>query len=328
MEINGYILKSELNNANSGFSKWGFAFKNGREYFIKELLNPVFPMDRESMSMDMFVKRRQFCVDYEERSKAMYHAINCASRGDLVRIKEFFRCGSKYYIVMDKVAGDSIPSEEVCRMSDVNKLLLMKTAAYALMSMHKAGLVHFDIKPSNILIKRTRYGKPTAKIIDFDAGFFHGEDISDRELGGDLTYLAPETFLALCGEGGKPDKKCDIFSLGLVFHEYWCGFLPAYDENEYDCPCTASLSEGTLGVYKNSMPDKIGDLIESMLNSDPAERPDAVEIVNVINEILGAPEVAEAPVIPVEVPVAPVPVPVSAVPTRRAEDWFTPAGDL
>lgn len=44
--LNGYILKGELQNANSGFSKWGFAVKNGKEYFIKELISPVFPMDR------------------------------------------------------------------------------------------------------------------------------------------------------------------------------------------------------------------------------------------------------------------------------------------
>ena len=36
MVINGYTLTTELQNANSGFSKWGFGTKNGKEYFIKE----------------------------------------------------------------------------------------------------------------------------------------------------------------------------------------------------------------------------------------------------------------------------------------------------
>ena len=39
MVINGYSLTSELQNKNSGFSKWAFATKNGKEYFIKELHN-------------------------------------------------------------------------------------------------------------------------------------------------------------------------------------------------------------------------------------------------------------------------------------------------
>ena len=46
MIINDYELTSELTNANSGFSKWGFAVKNGREYFIKELISPVYPVGR------------------------------------------------------------------------------------------------------------------------------------------------------------------------------------------------------------------------------------------------------------------------------------------
>ena len=47
MQIKGYELRGELKTTNSGFSKWGFAAKNGREYFIKEFIDPVYPVCTE-----------------------------------------------------------------------------------------------------------------------------------------------------------------------------------------------------------------------------------------------------------------------------------------
>ena len=97
MNINGYTLKAELKNANSGFSKWGFATKNGKEYFIKELINPVYPIDKSIMSEELFQQRRTFCSQYETKFKKFFGQINSASHGNLVRINEFFRSGSRYY---------------------------------------------------------------------------------------------------------------------------------------------------------------------------------------------------------------------------------------
>ena len=86
--------------------------------------------------------------------------------------------------------------------------------------------MHFDVKPANILVKKSANGNYTAKLIDFDAGFFIGEDIENSELGGDLTYLAPETFLGMYGEDVRINEKADIFALGLVFHQYFTAKLP------------------------------------------------------------------------------------------------------
>ena len=95
MVINGYELEADLQNANSGFSKWGFATKYGKEFFIKELITPVYPVDRSIMSDELFEKRRSGCAEYEERFRKYYSVINDASCGNLVRITEFFRSGSR-----------------------------------------------------------------------------------------------------------------------------------------------------------------------------------------------------------------------------------------
>ena len=118
MTINGYELEAELNNANSGFSKWGFATKNGNRYFIKELINPVYPVDRESMSAEVFEKRRKFCQEYEDKFSKYFQKINDASRGNLTRIVEFFRCDSKYYIITEKIDGISMTMEEIAALPE------------------------------------------------------------------------------------------------------------------------------------------------------------------------------------------------------------------
>lgn len=292
MNINGYTLKAELKNANSGFSKWGFAIKNGKEYFIKELINPVYPIDKSVMSEELFQQRRTFCSQYETKFKKFFEQINKASHGNLVRIDEFFRCGSRYYLITEKIEGKSPSMEYLASLDEEKKLLLLKTVARCFYDLHSVGIVHSDVKPNNILIKATKSGNYVAKLIDFDSGFFKGDVLDNKELGGELTYLAPETFLGIYGEDVHPDEKSDIFSLGLLFHEYYCGVLPYYDENEYEYPYEAALDGGLLKPDRDMMPEGIANLIALMLDADPTKRPSAEEIISELNVLAEQDEVS------------------------------------
>lgn len=288
MVINGYNIIGELNNANSGFSKWGFAKKGGKEYFIKELITPVYPTDMSALSPEMFQSRVAYCREFEEKYKELYIAINSASRGNLVRIMEFFRHGSRYYVVTEKVENYSLPREVISKFSDDKKYLLLKSIAHCFRCLHNAGVVHMDVKPNNFMIKQTAGGNCIARLIDFDAGFIVGmpREESD-ELGGDLTYLAPEVFLDMAGQDVEITTKADIFSLGLVFHEYFTGDMPKYDKSEYDYPYEVALDKGRLEPTMELLPEKIGELIAKMLDSDPEKRPDADMIHRALIEITG-----------------------------------------
>lgn len=283
--LNGYTLKGELQNANSGFSKWGFAYKNGREYFVKELISPVYPMDKSIMSDALFEQRRDSCLRFENRLRELFTRINRASHGNLVRVEEFFRLDSKYYIINEKINSSTVTMEQIAASSLQKKLLLLKSAAHCFHDLHSLGVVHFDVKPANLIIKITKNGNYAAKLIDFDSGFLKGENLEEDELGGDLTYLAPETFLAIYGEDVKPDEKSDIFALGLIFHEYFCGKLPYYDEKEYEYPYEAALDGGNLIIDKTRMPESVSKLIAGMLEVDPAKRFSAAQIISALNEM-------------------------------------------
>lgn len=285
-------MTAELKNANSGFSKWGFATKNGKKYFIKELITPVYPVDRDAMTDELFELCRTSCIQYENRTKRLLNKINSVSHGNLIRIEEFFRCDSRYYLITEKVE-EAVNTEHITALDEERKLLLLKTVARCFYDLHSAGIVHLDVKPQNIIVKKTKSNNHIAKLIDFDSGFFIGEQPEREALGGDLTYLAPETFLAMSGETVCIDDKADIFALGLVFHEYYCGELPWFDNTEYEYPYEAVLDKGVLMPQMAKMPENISRLIISMLDLDPAKRPSAKEICKQLSKPMNDNEVLE-----------------------------------
>jgi len=336
--INDYILESDLQNANSGFSKWGFATKDSKEFFIKELITPVYPVDSSNMSEALFEKKRMECQIFENRYKKLYQTINDSSDGILIRINDFFRYNSRYYVVTERVRGAGLSMEQIAALPEKKKLLLMLTAAKGFYNLHTASIVHFDVKPSNILVKMSDNGNPVAKLIDFDSGFFIDEDMNGKELGGDLTYLAPETFWGISGEATSINGKADIFALGLVFHEYFCGRLPYFDENEFDYPFEAVLEGHPMGIMTDRMPPAVAELLTAMVAADPVMRPTTEQIIVTLSTILyGA-----VPVLESEPPTSPIPDPIpnptptpnpTPNPTRTPVDgsmgnWFGTAGDL
>lgn len=60
MQIKGYEIKGELKTNNSGFSKWGFATKNGRDYFIKEFIDPVYPIHTELLDQARSITKEKY----------------------------------------------------------------------------------------------------------------------------------------------------------------------------------------------------------------------------------------------------------------------------
>jgi hypothetical protein len=101
---------------------------------------------------------------------------------------------------------------------------LVATVAEALHHAHGHGLVHRDVKPSNILMN-TR-GKPY--IADFGLALKEEDFGKGATLAGTPAYMSPEQAR---GEGHRVDGRSDIFSLGLVFYEILTGRRPFQSQN-------------------------------------------------------------------------------------------------
>ena len=84
-----------------------------------------------------------------------------------------FRWGANYYKVTGEVDAATLSTADIKALGLRVELVLMKTVAHSLKLLHDLRIVHSDLKPSNVLIKRTELGY-TTKLIDFDSSYIAG----------------------------------------------------------------------------------------------------------------------------------------------------------
>lgn len=323
--INGYTLLEPFQNKNAGFSRWTFGTRNGREYFIKEFQDPVYP-DETTLTNTLRENRIRECMEFEHQKTRLYGALNAASDGNVVRTVEFFRYGSRYYLATLRVPGENISMEELAVLPIQERLLLCRAVAHSLMRVHRVGIVHSDIKPSNVLLKRTKTGKLTTKLIDFDAGFFEDTPPEDEEeLHFDQVYLAPEGGRFLYGEPVELTCKMDVFSLGLLMHQYLTGELPHFSP-EYDTAFEAVLEDCPLELDPG-LPADVRVILEGMLQPEPEQRSSMEKVFRELEHFfrIRKPKEEEEDTVVIDIPQPPeYPEP----PKDPMGTYFTEAGDL
>ena len=280
-KIRDYQLITQLTNKNSGNGLWAFAVKDGREYFIKQFLSPVCPREGCGIPADIIARKRKEGDKFYQKMTRLYYAVNKSATGNIVTIDAFFFEDTKYYITTQRIDTANLEMKQIASRDNDVKVVLMKVIAHSLASLHANGVVHADLKPSNVLIKETTVGTGkskslTAKLIDFDSSYLEREREKDDRVEGDVVYLAPETLLADQGEDVKLSTKVDVFALGLLFHQYYTGDLPRFS-TEYSYAHEAVLDGRTL-FLDTRLPGDLKSLIASMLDRHPEKRPTTQEV--------------------------------------------------
>ncbi len=316
-----YTLDRPLTNEGAGYSLWGFGTKDGVSYFIKQFLSPKYPANDPEASPEQLAKRRRKCEAFVAQKRAIYNALNTGSDGNDVRVREFFRVGSRFYIAMDKVDSLGWTIETVHSQSDDERRRLCAVIAHAIWGLHRKGLIHADLKHENILYTRTPAGCVTAKVIDFDNSYLETSPPSQDEIVGDTNYFAPETCARLNGVDAPLTCKVDIFALGVLFHQYFTGELPQFSREQYPCPGVAALNGDGL-TLDNSLPPDLAELLGNMLQADPERRPSAWEVFCALR-----PGMEAIPEPPSEPAPAPAPAPVTPV-NVDPSSFFKQGGNL
>ncbi|MCC7355573.1 MAG: protein kinase [Anaerolineae bacterium] len=137
-----------------------------------------------------------------------------------------FAEGENYCIVMEYMDGGSL--ESLLSRGRPLPLSRARQIAFqigeALATAHDQGIIHRDIKASNILLNR----RGEAKICDFDIARPTSEDVqAERQL---FTFgtAAPEVL-----QGGVADQRSDVYSFGIVLFQMLTGHLPFVAENDW-----------------------------------------------------------------------------------------------
>ena len=279
-KINGYQLNAPLTNVKAGFCKWGFAKKGSKEYFIKEFLKPKYPMDKKLLSPEKFNQMVENCKAFFRKKREFYNILNECETGNIVLIVDFFRHESRYYTVTEKIDVSTTSIEDISKLSIEKKMIIIRVLTHSVRALHEKGIVHSDLKPNNILVKNTSKGYYTVKLIDFDSSFLEKDAPKvGEELTGDMVYFAPEALRHTSGENVKITTKIDVFALGILFHEYFTGHLPEFD-NSKNAYISGAILNGDDVKLSNRLPENMRLLIRWMLKKDPYERPNLKEVFN------------------------------------------------
>lgn len=273
--INGYLILEDFKAVGAGLSEWTFAERAGRTYFIKRFLAPTYPDDDAPGSPATKARKRARCAAFEAHHRGIQAAMAPLTSygGNLIATLDFFRHGAKYYKVTEKVDVAGLEPDDVARLGFPAQLVLLKTVAHSLKILHDLGIVHSDLKPTNVMIKRTELGH-TTKLIDFDSSYVVGSPPPPEEIVGTMNYYSPE-LVSYIQETATPERltqASDIFTLGLIYAEYLTGAPVAFDA-KYNGAAIAVLSGAELRVPSGHAPPAVTALINQMLSADPAARP-------------------------------------------------------
>ncbi|MGA1531258.1 MAG: protein kinase domain-containing protein [Kiritimatiellia bacterium] len=138
----------------------------------------------------------------------------------IIRLLETFEEFDTCFIAMPWIDGQSLRARIDAgeRFTSGDIAAWTRQLLEALEVMHRAGIAHCDIKPSNILIDENR----RAVLIDLGAGCFLGDERRDqRQFCGSPLYTSPEQIM-----GRKPDGRSDIYALCCTLYELIYGEPP------------------------------------------------------------------------------------------------------
>ena len=205
-----------------------------------------------------------------ERFRREAVAVARLTHPNIVAVHDVFAEGTRQAVVMQLVDGKSLRQllDVQTRLSPELTIHIGTCVAAALDAAHRAGFVHRDVKPGNILV--TPDGRVLLTDFGIAKGLDGGDDLtSDNVMMGTAKYLSPEQV-----RGRKLDGRADLYSLGLVLYECLAGRVPFIGETDADTALARLQRDPTdLARLRPTLSRGLVDLIHRLLARNPNRRP-------------------------------------------------------
>jgi serine/threonine protein kinase len=198
------------------------------------------------------------------------------------------------FIVMELVPGQTL-RDLLRQRGPLPPRLAIAIAAQvtdALAYAHSLGLVHRDVKPANVLLRDEGSGLVQVKVADFGiakATAATSDLTAQGSLLGTPKYVSPEQV-----QGGEPDARADLYSLGVVMFEMLAGEPPFYAGADM-ATALAHVQQPAprLADVQPGLPAGVSELVSALLEKDPGRRvPSAAALASRLRQLgreLGAP---------------------------------------
>jgi serine/threonine protein kinase/tetratricopeptide (TPR) repeat protein len=206
-------------------------------------------------------------------------AASALNHPHILTIYEIGTVDHSRFIAMEFIDGETLRH----RMSNGLRLLealeISSEVASALAAAHAAGIVHRDVKPENIMVRRDGY----VKVLDFGLAKLTEPkgSLSDPEaptramvntgagtVMGTANYMSPEQ-----AKGVHVDARTDLWSLGAVLYEITTGHLPFPGETPTETISLILQKEPPpLTRFTHEVPEELDRIVTKALTKDPEER--------------------------------------------------------
>ncbi|HEY1377210.1 MAG TPA: protein kinase [Gemmataceae bacterium] len=235
-----------------------------------KVLDPLFA--RNELARQRFCREARAAAAVTHENVIAVHEVDIDKEKDLPYIVMQYVSGVTLQDRLDR--GDRLSLREVVRIGQ-------QTAA-GLAAAHDQGLVHRDIKPGNILLEA-----PLGRVKLTDFGLARAaEDSKLTQTGfvaGTPLYMAPEQ-----AKGEPVDARSDLFSLGGVLYAM-CTGRPPFEASSPFLVLRRVTEEAPRPVQdlNPAVPDDLADLIDHLLEKNPADRPQsAAEVADRLGHVL------------------------------------------
>ncbi len=191
------------------------------------------------------------------------------SHPNIVTVHDFGLDGAQLFIVMEYVPGTDLKTliKQRGRFSPEEAVPLLIQACAGLGYAHRAGLVHCDVKPQNMLVTPDMRLKVTDFGIARALSTIHLEEHSD-EVWGSPQYFSPEQ-----ASGAAPSPASDVYSLGVTMYEMLTGSLP------FHANTTAELAQLHIEAEPVPIAEMLPDIspvleqiLTKVLSKEPSQR--------------------------------------------------------
>jgi serine/threonine-protein kinase len=240
-----------------------------------------------------------------ERFLREARAVAAISHPNVTQIYDIGEDEGRPYFAMEYLEGRSVQDllDELGSVDPELAVSIARQTAAGLKAAAERGIVHRDVKPSNLFLAKDG----TLKVTDFGLAKQLVADsklTSDGQFFGTPNYIAPEQ-----ASGGRADARSDIYSLGATMYEMLTGKPPFVGES----PVTVVMQHlrDPVPPLRQSNPDvpiPLAGLIHKMLSKSPSARPqDYDELVRLLDRNSATIACATTPAVAIEMPDADAP---------------------
>lgn len=219
------------------------------------------------------------------------HAAARLNHPSIVRLYELGEENGVAYLVSELVTGPDLRRHAASgALSDRDLAEIGAELCSALAHAHAQGVVHRDIKPDNVLVRRgkgrrMRGSGERALLADFGIAAIADEPTltATGQVVGTLAYMAPEQ-----AAGERAGPAADVYSLALTLYELWSGENPVAAATPAATARAIGSQLPSLAATRPELPPALHGAIDAALDPDPDHRLPLPELHSALGELAGA----------------------------------------